>query len=281
MIRAFPDAGCVSIITPPTLRTVVVEPAFEAGAKAILIEKPLALFPSEARRLELLGSERLLAINTQYRWMAHWQKLWPLLDAGALGEVRSIRASTRENILEQGPHILDLALEAARRSGWGVPTQVLASCSGLARFGKVPVPRSTSATVGFEREGAVLHFDAGTHAPGTGAAESYFNIQVEVVGSAGRFRATLTRGWELQLEGETLRGKTGWPADDWHAQSALFESLREAVRGDWRAFPTSVQNVARASDLMFACYASALDRRVVDVAEKLDDSVVSRLEGLS
>jgi len=281
MIRAFPDAECVSIITPPTLRASVVEPAFEAGARAILIEKPLALLPSEARRLEELGRTHLLAVNTQYRWMAHWARLWPMLDVGALGEVRSIRASTRENILEQGPHVLDLALEAARRSGWGAPTTVLSACAGLTRFGKVPVPLHTGAVVGFERPDAILHFDAGTHAPSTGDPVNGFNIQMEVVGSLGRFRATLTRGWELQLDGETLRGETRWPEDDGYAQPALFASLRDAVRDDWRAFPTSIQNAARVSNLMFACYASALDRRVVNADETADDSLVARLETLA
>jgi len=281
MIRAFPDAECVSIITPPTIRASVVEPAFQAGARAILIEKPLALLPSEARRLEELGRTHLLAVNTQYRWMAHWARLWPMLDAGAFGEVRSIRASTRENVLEQGPHVLDLALEIARRSGWGAPTTVLSACAGLARFGKVPVPLHTSASIGFERPDSILHFDAGTHAPSTGDEMNGFNIQLEVTGSSGRFRATLTRGWELQMNGETLRGETRWPQDDEYAQPALFASLQGAVRGDWRAFPTSIQNAARVSNLMFACYASALDRRVVNADEMADDSLVARLETLA
>ena len=281
MIRAFPDAECVSIITPPTLRARVVEPAFEAGAPAVLIEKPLALAPGEARQLESLGADRLLAVNTQYRWMSHWQSLWPLLDAGALGEVRAIRASTRENILEQGPHVLDLALEVARRSGWGAPQKVLASCAGLARFGATPVPLHTSASIGFEAPAAVLHFDAGTHAPSTGDPLNGFNIQVEVTGSKGRFLATLTRGWELQIEGEIRRGETHWPGDDLQAQPALFADLRAALRGDWRQFPTRIQNAARVSDLMFACYASALDRRAVSLGETFDDSIVERLEILA
>jgi len=281
VIRAFPGAECVSIITPPTLRTSVVEPALEAGARAVLIEKPLALSPSEARRLEELGRERLIAVNTQYRWMPHWARLWPMLDAGELGQVRSIRASTRENILEQGPHILDLALEVARRSGWGAPRRVLASCAGLARFGSTPVPAQTSAAISFDEPRAVLHFDAGRHAPSTGDELNGLNIQLEITGSRGRFFASLTRGWELQTQSEILRGETNWPGDDLQAQPALFASLRDAVRGDYHSFPTSVQNAARVSDVMFACYASALERRVVDINEPLDDSVVSRLEELS
>ena len=82
----------VDIITPPTLRAQIVDPALAAGAPAILIEKPLALMPSEARLLVDWGRERLIAVNTQYQWMPHWQRFWPLLAERALGEVRLLRA---------------------------------------------------------------------------------------------------------------------------------------------------------------------------------------------
>src|SRR5215213_2815818 len=49
------------------IRASIVEPAIEAGARALLIEKPLALTPSEARRLVDLGRDRLIAVNTQYQ----------------------------------------------------------------------------------------------------------------------------------------------------------------------------------------------------------------------
>src|SRR5439155_18428844 len=58
----------VDIVTPPTIRVGIVEAAIAAGARAILIEKPIALRPSESRRLVELGRECLIAVNTQYRW---------------------------------------------------------------------------------------------------------------------------------------------------------------------------------------------------------------------
>jgi hypothetical protein len=117
----------VDIVTPPTIRAAIVEPAIAAGARALLIEKPLALTPSESRRLVELGRERLIAVNTQYQWMPHWQRFFWLLKERALGEVRLLRASTRCNILEQGPHIIDLALTAAARAGLPAPEWALAA----------------------------------------------------------------------------------------------------------------------------------------------------------
>src|SRR6185436_10771457 len=114
----------VDIVTPPTVRAAIVEPAIAAGAAALLIEKPLALTPSETRRLAELGRDRLIAVNTQYQWMPHWQRFWHLLAEGGLGRVRLLRASTRCNILEQGPHIIDLALKAAACAGLPNPEWV-------------------------------------------------------------------------------------------------------------------------------------------------------------
>src|SRR5437762_988448 len=45
----------VNIVTRPTIRSSIVEPAIAAGAPALLIEKPIALTPSEARHLAELG----------------------------------------------------------------------------------------------------------------------------------------------------------------------------------------------------------------------------------
>lgn len=97
----------VDIVTPPQIRLSIVQQAVDAGAPAILIEKPIALTPSESRALAALGEQRLIAVNTQYQWMPHWQQIWGLLRAGHIGDIWAIRASTRVNILEQGPHILD------------------------------------------------------------------------------------------------------------------------------------------------------------------------------
>jgi predicted dehydrogenase len=282
MIAAHPEAELVSIITPPTLRTSVVEPAIDAGARAVLIEKPLALSPGEARRLTALGGNHFIAVNTQYGWMPHYQRLWQLLETGALGELRSIRASTRENILEQGPHILDLALRVAHLGGLGAPQTTLAAASGLKFFGSTPVPADVSATIAFENPDARLHFNAGPSAPSTGDAQNALNIQLEVTGTRGRFHATLTRGWTLQTDSQTEGGETSWVASDQAAQSGLFAALRDAIHDEtWRDFPTEITRANAVSNVMFACYTSALEHRTVFVDEPQSDDLIERLNILA
>jgi predicted dehydrogenase len=269
----------VDIVTPPTIRTRIVEPAIEAGAPAILIEKPIALTPSESRRLVALGQDRLIAVNTQYQWMPHWQRFWTLLESGELGTVRTLRASTRCNILEQGPHILDLALKAARLSGLPAPEWVMASTSGIEYFGSTPVPADTSATIGLGE--ARLHLNAGPSAPEVpGESVIWYQQQVEVIGDAGRLWVSLNQGWKLWTKRDGFRsGKTGWPKNDTQAQTALFKHLRSVLQGgNWQDFPTRIQVAAHNSDVMFGCYASALGRKRVSLDAPLRDSVVSRLK---
>ncbi len=267
----------VDIVTPPTIRVAIVERAIAAGAAAILIEKPIALLPSEARRLVELGRDRLIAVNTQYQWMPHWQRFWDLLRGGALGDLRLLRASTRTNILEQGPHILDLALRAAAAAGLPDPEWVLAASAGVERFGQIPVPADLSATVGLGA--ARMHLNAGPSAPAVPGEDGYYyQQQIELIGSAGRLWVSLNQGWELWTERGWERGETGWPRSDELAQPALFIELRDRLHsGAWELFPTRVAVAAQVSDLMFACYASAQGGGRVALPADLPDDLVARV----
>jgi len=268
----------VDIVTPPTIRLSVVEQALAAGAPAILIEKPIALTPSESRRLVELGRERLIAVNTQYQWMPHWQRCWEILRGDTLGEVRMLRASTRANILEQGPHILDLALRAAANTGLPTPEWVLAATAGVEHFGSTPVPADLSATVGFGN--ARLHLNAGPSAPAVpNETVFWYQQQIEVIGSHGRLWVSLNQGYELWTNTGWQHGTTGWPRDDEAAQPALFAELRDRLHaGTWQEFPTRVQVAGRVSDLMFACYASAQSGERIALTDELPDDIVARVE---
>jgi predicted dehydrogenase len=267
----------VDIVTPPTIRLSIVEQALAAGAAAIHIEKPIALTPADARRLVELGNDRLISVNTQYQWMPHWQRFWEQLRAGALGEVRTLRASTRTNILEQGPHILDLALRAAACAGLPAPEWVLAGASGLEYFGETPVPADVSATIGLGD--ARMHLNAGPSAPAVlGETGFYYQQQIEIIGSRGRLWVSLNQGWELWSESGWERGPTSWPDDDMLAQPALFAELRDrVVSGAWQEFPTRIETAGRIADVMFACYASAERGERVMLPAVFPDDIIARL----
>lgn len=252
----------VNVVTRPEIRLSVIEQAIVAGAPALLVEKPAALTPQESMRLAELGRDRLIAVNTQYQWMPHWRRFWQLLAGGGLGKIRLLRASTRTNILEQGPHILDLALKAARVSGLPAPEWVLAACAGRDYLGSVAVPADTAATVGLGD--ARLHLNSGPSAPAVpGEDVIWYQQQIEVTGDKGRLWVSLNRGWKLWREGRFEAGETGWPQNDGEAQVALFLDLHATLRGEgpgWREFPTRAEIAAANANLMFGCYVSALRR---------------------
>lgn len=252
----------VNVVTRPEIRLAIIEQAIASGAPALLIEKPVALTPQESTRLAELGQDRLIGVNTQYQWMPHWRRFWQLLANKELGQVRLLRASTRTNILDQGPHILDLSLKAARLSGLPAPEWVLAACAGRNDFYPVPVPADTSATVGLGE--ARLHLNAGPSAPAVpGEDVIWYQQQIEVIGDKGRLWVSLNQGWKLWRDGRFETGETGWPKNDGEAQAALFQDLHAILRGDgpdWREFPTRVEIASSNADLMFGCYISSLRR---------------------
>ena len=265
----------VDIVTPPHIRLGIVQAAINAGAPAILIEKPIALSPSECRALTALGAERLIAVNTQYQWMPHWQQIWEMLRTGALGQVRAIRASTGVNILEQGPHILDLALTAAALSDLPDPQWVMANCDGVEYFATTPVPADTSAVIGMGY--ARLWFNAGASAPLVpDESVIWYQQQIEIIGARGRIWVSLNQGWTAWIDGVFSQGTTAWPHDDELAQGALFAHLQRVLVGDenWQMFPTRIQVAARNQGVMFACYASAISGKRVEIQSDWDDAIV-------
>ena len=274
--REQPDL--VDIVTPPTIRVEVVEAAVAAGARNILIEKPIGLRPSDARRLRELGEECFIAVNTQYQWMPHWQRFWGLISDGVLGDVRYVRCGTRTNILEQGPHVLDLALRATTLAGCGSPQWVIAGASGVERFGRVPVPADVCATIGVGP--ARVFWNQGQSAPEVpGETVFWYHIQVEIVGSRGRLWVSLNKGWELWTEDQGLeRGDTAWPRDDGLAQAAMYVELRDTIAAGTTAdFPTRIELAAHNADLMFACYASALGNGRIPLPARIDDWAVEQI----
>jgi predicted dehydrogenase len=252
MIQAL-EPEFVNIVTPPNIRLAIVEEALEAGAPAILLEKPLSLTLQEAERLLELSQDRLIAVNTQYQWMPHWKKFWSLLEQKVLGEIRVIRASTRCHILEQGPHILDLALKAASLSGLPEPELLLAATQGTESYCGISVPADLSAVVAL---GEVRMFlNAGPSAPKVPDEDViWYQQQIEVTGEAGRLWVSLNQGWQLWTKDGFESGPTVWANNDGEAQRALFVNVRDVLKtGTWNTFPTRIGAAMPAIRLAFEC----------------------------
>lgn len=248
----------VNVVTHPRMRLPVMREAVEAGARAFLIEKPIALSRAELTAITELSDQLFVAVNTQYQWMRHWRRLLQLVADGALGTIRAIRVSNGVDILEQGPHNLSLALAIARAAGLPGPEWVLAGAAGTKVFGEVTIPADTVAVVGF---GDIrLEILAGECAPRVpGETNVLYQQQIEAVGSRGRIWVSLNQGWECWREGEFESGPTSWPEDDFQSQADLFTGLRDAIVDPSLrdVFPTRIEQSAQEAEILFACIESA------------------------
>jgi len=248
------DPDVVNIVTHPDARIGLMREAIDAGAKVILLEKPIALTKAQLDIVRGMGEEVFVAVNTQYRWMSHWQRFWRVISEGGIGEILSIRASTAVDVLEQGAHLLSLSLGAARAGGLPMPTWVLAGSAGDVSYGDVAGPADLAAVM--DLGDARLHLLAGPSAPRVpGESVVFFHPQVDIIGTRGRIWVSLTKGWQLWTEEGFSSGTTEWPRDDYQSQAALFGDLANAVHDPSlrKDFPTAMERAAEEAALLFAC----------------------------
>jgi predicted dehydrogenase len=130
----------VSVCAPPRFHFAAVLAAAEAGVKAVLCEKPIALNLEEAD--EMIGICRehgvKLAIGHQRRFAPQHQLAKALLEQRTIGELRHVLAECPPDILRAGIHSLDLLLDRL-----GPLARVTASLSD-GRGGKVRGPDEAS-----------------------------------------------------------------------------------------------------------------------------------------
>ena len=248
----------VAIMTHPAARADLVRAAVAGGARAILIEKPIALSADELARVQAAAGDAFVVVNTQYQWMPHWQRYLGEIAAGRLGEIRAIRASVGVDILEQGPHALSLAMAAAGAAGLEAPSWVIAGSDGLIDFGGVAVPADSTAL--FDLGEARLSLVAGSCAPPVpGETVRAFQQQTEIVGSRGRIWVSLNQGSQLWTDDGHEDVVTAWTRDDVASQTGLFAAIAAALEdpAQQASFPTRLENAAQQARMLFGAIDSA------------------------
>ena len=103
----------VGIATPDHLHGAPVRAAIEAGARAILCEKPLAVSLAEADALiaAVEGAGVIMNVNYTRRWMPDWVEARRLVRQGGLGKLSQIVAQSggpRAMLFRNHTHVIDL-----------------------------------------------------------------------------------------------------------------------------------------------------------------------------
>jgi hypothetical protein len=246
----------VAIVTNPAARAELLHEAVRSGARAVLLEKPIALTRDELERVRRAAGEAFVVVNTQYQWMHHWRKLLDRVRDGRIGIVSGIRGSSPVGVLEQCPHVASLVTATARVADLALPTRVLAAAD----------PESGSLVADFDLGSAWMSLAAGPIAPLVRDEPTiWYHQQLEILGSLGRIWVSLNRGWSMWDTMGLHSGSTEWPRDDEQSQQSLLIDLRAAISNpDLQAsFPTRLEVAAREADWLFSALESASSGHLV------------------
>jgi xylose dehydrogenase (NAD/NADP) len=233
-LLADPDVEAVYIPLPNGMHVQWTLRALAAG-KHVLCEKPMDRRPEQVARAFDLAERSGLVLSEAFMWRQSPQtaRLRELLDAGAIGDVRLVRACFSFTLADDGDVRLNPALDG------GALMDVGCYCVSGARFVAGGEPRSVSAEVVTGPAGVdtrltgLLRFDGDLLAIVDCGLDVAGRGELEVVGSEGRIvvpdpwhcielRIVVERGYErevIELE----------PADSYRLE---LEDCSAAIRGE-------------------------------------------------
>ena len=158
-----------------------------AGVKGIFCEKPIDVDIKLARKLVRTCKQKNipLLINHERRWDAYYQKAYKLIQAGKIGEIRTIIGNALSwkpgtlpvsqygggPLFHDGTHLIDLLLY------FGGPIKWVSGHVTRPR-GKRYIEETARAMIGFQNN--ATGFIEG------GGARKYFNFELDIQGSEGR-----------------------------------------------------------------------------------------------
>ena len=265
----------VHAVTEPTVpRHIWVEPAAEAGVKALVIEKPLALRPREADALAAAHEKTGLKIivNHQRRYLPFAEKLLEFFADGSLGDIHFIRACTEGDITDMDTHLMDVVLFALK----DIPiTHVWGAVEG-AEIYDVPhrqCPENLMAIYTFEN-GARVFFESARTAFGTiDFPGSNPRCNLDFWGTKGRMWWRENGSWGYQLEGMAHHfiEKTHFGEDDKFGQRDFTQAIATWLDDETQPHRNRLEFAMLGFDLIMAAYRSALIGERIAWPPKLSD----------
>ena len=273
------------IMTMPTVRVEPVVKCARAGVRALTMEKPMALRPSEGKALAAVSAETgcLMAVNHQRRYMPHYQELRQLLADGCIGELKFMRAATFSNtLLEMGGHMMDLILMLLQEAD---PLQVWATSAGAEGF-QSPIqhyaPRQTLARMLFPGPLEVLwvHSQDGVNA--LGESTCYMHLEFDIWGTEGYAWHTQNEGWGYQRRGmaEPVGGPTSWWDDNEQAQVEFTRAVATWLADPAAEHECSLERSLRGFHALIGMCKSSLTGQPWEYGTSVTDQDIDDLQAL-
>jgi len=222
----------VHVVTQPTRRVWEAECAAKAGVKAVIVEKPMAVKPSDIVGLERIHSESdmKIVVNCQRRYFPQFRD-GTIRDIvqNKIGDLYFVRASTKGNTMGMGPHMMDLLMLFL---GEAQPEAVWAMAYGINETGYQSThqaPEHILAEYWFPNDVRVI-FDCDTEALGTPGEKSFWmHLHFDFLGSKGWLYLTQNKGYKYQSEGmaQPVTGESSWDNQGWQGQRDFTQAVAD------------------------------------------------------
>ena len=226
----------VHVVTLPGHRIWEAECAAQAGVKAMIVEKPMAIMPSDIEGLERVHRESGMEIivNCQRRYFPQFRDgtIRDIVE-NKIGDLYFIRASTKGNTMGMGPHIMDLLMlflgEAQPEAVWAMAYEIVETGYQATH----QAPEHILAEYWFPNDARVI-LDCDTEALGTPGEQSFWmHLHFDFLGSKGWLYLTQNGGYKYQCEGmaQPVTGESSWDNQGWAGQRDFTQAVADWVDG--------------------------------------------------
>lgn len=266
----------VHIVTNPGRRVWEAECAARAGVKAAIIEKPIAIIPSDILGLERVYRESgmKMVVNCQRRYFPQFRD-GTIRDivANRIGDLYLVRVSGKGNMMAMGPHMIDLLMllldEAQPEAVWAMGYKI--NEEGYQATHRAP--ERMFAQYWFPNNVRVF-FDCDPDALGTPWENSFWmHLHFDFLGTKGWLTVTQNKGWSYQAEGmaEPITGESSWDRQHWAGQRDFTLAVADWLDGG----PPHLNRfeVAKAGfDALMGALQSVYEGRRVDLPHTFTDA---------
>jgi len=273
----------VDIAGSPRYRLAGVRSCVGTGVRLVNLEKPMALTPSEAYRIEEVCRRHrlLLTVNHQKKFNRPWAKACSIIRRGTLGDIRFFRATCKGNAIEQGTHLVDMLLffnsYAPIRS---VMAQV-ADLDGLDKV-KTPAPDSVSGLIDFSN-GVRAHVTIGNigwEVPGE--TNKWFHMAIEAYGTKGHLAIALNQTLEVvnYRTGRRTVEPSKWTETYVQGLAGHLDAAARYAASPKTGHISCLDNSMQSFQAILAMYESACAGGRVALPARFSDSLLKRLAAL-
>lgn len=277
------EPDMLDIACNPHFRLAGVKAALRPCIKLINVEKPLALAPGDAYEIERLCKEndKLLTVNHQKKFLPAWKTAKEFVASGGIGETEFIRATCQGNLLEQGTHLVDMALFF---NDYSPVSWVMGQIDELEGLDKeaASAPDAAMAMVCAENgvRATMTFGSVGHEVPGSGSKWMHFSIEAH--GSEGHVKVGLNTNVEMTSyrNGKTVAEEASWTKNFLLGLTRHLDAVaryaKDPAQGHWSSLDKSMESF----QVIMGIYASGCGDGRVEFPRRFDNQLMDRLHRL-